>query len=217
MRINRFVDTTAPAEGSSQGGELQALEKKYSLDQAVSLFKKERNESALLRNACNLAESLLSSGKVGQNLGNLSSLNYDSKVAIVALDFNSRSRNLSTSSWNSFPYKGMWLLLNKAILSHGNLSSSLTVYRGIGTLINAAPNTAFCFRQIASTSSNGVVSLQFASGQGTLFILKIKRGLCIRALSQYPSEDEYILPAFDLFVVTKMETTDGCRKIYLQA
>lgn len=224
-RHDRFVQANLPSGSQGPSPDLRRLEHQNTHDEALDFFKKEIKTSTKLRKACNEAEHLLNCGTVGKSLGYLSHLDHHSKVAIVAyslqspniyLDFNERSRNLSPETWEDFPYKGMWLLLNKAILTHGNLSQTVTVYRGIDQKINLS-HSEFCFRQITSTSKDAICAEDFKGEYGTVFILEISRGLYIKPLSLYGYEEEYLLPAFDLFVVKKVEDTPTCRKIYLRA
>lgn len=64
-RTNRFVCQAAPGGGGKDDlAQLGVLKTQWQKE-AVFLFKKERNESALLASACNMAESLLRSGQVG--------------------------------------------------------------------------------------------------------------------------------------------------------
>lgn len=228
-RINRFVSEEAPDQESADDFDQKSVVKQHTQKEAVLLFKKERKDSGLLARACNKAECILSSGKVGSESD--SALDHYSKVAIVVftlespniyMDFNSRSRMLSISSWESFPYKGMWLLLNKAIMSYERNYMQTTdrlrvktVYRGISTLVDLAPGCEFCFRQITSTSLSADVAYSFSNKGGTLFIIKLLIGLPIKDFSLYPVEEELIVSGFNRYIVTRVVDKHSCRKIYL--
>ena len=89
------------------------------------------------------------------------------------------------------------------------------VYRGVNVSFNAKVGETVRFGSYTSTSESTKVVQGFMKGGtgGTLFIITSKIGAPIKALSQYPEEEEVVIPPYETFKVTKIEQS----KIYLES
>ena len=190
----------------------------------------EKNTKVSLKQGWDKAKEFIGKGKVGGGkTGALARLSADTKIAITAFtldepnpniykEFNEQSRTLTDSNWKSFQYKSIWLMLNSAILEFGNRVSQ-TLFRGVRTLIEIKKGSVWCFGQIASTSKDKDMAVEFAtfgSSKGTVFIINTTRYLEIKDLSEFEDEEEYIIPAMDKFRVTSVTEQSRYREICLQ-
>ena len=96
-------------------------------------------------------------------------------------------------------------------------SRTRTVYRGVGMRFTAKVGETMRFGSYTSTTGSKEVADGFMEGNdGTQFIAKTKLGAPIKMLSLYPSEEEVLVPPYEVFKVTAIENTKPI-KIYLDS
>jgi len=137
--------------------------------------------------------------------------------------FNEETRQIkSFFEWENFPYRGMWLLLHKALANQKPLSRSMNVYRGVSISFGAEVGQIVSFKQYTSTSSNVNVPYRFIRAsrkemsECTLFDIEIEVGLEMEDFFGY-GEEEILLPPYDALQVTEIEEDrNGLRIIRLK-
>ena len=93
-----------------------------------------------------------------------------------------------------------------------------TVYRGVSLQFNANVGQRIRFGSYTSTTTSKAVATRFMSGAsgGTIFIANTKLGVPIKMLSLYPSEEEVLVPPYEIFKVTAIVKNDLIN-IYLES
>ncbi|XP_032298179.1 erythroblast NAD(P)(+)--arginine ADP-ribosyltransferase-like [Coturnix japonica] len=125
--------------------------------------------------------------------------------------FNAATRRDGTSRQHylrSFPFKTLHFLLTRALqtLRESQPQRCHHVYRGVSdTRFTAQPGTVVRFGQFTSTSFLKNISESF--GQDTFFSLVTCHGVPIKEFSNFPSEDEVLIPPFEQFMVTNFTST----------
>uniref|UniRef100_A0A8C3SI70 NAD(P)(+)--arginine ADP-ribosyltransferase n=1 Tax=Chelydra serpentina TaxID=8475 RepID=A0A8C3SI70_CHESE len=121
-------------------------------------------------------------------------------------DFNTATRTGWTGhlAYASYPFKALHFLLTQAPREiWGIKPSCATVYRG--THMKFSINKLFRFGQFTSTSKSSKAAAKF--GRKTFFVLVSCTGYVLRGLSQFPGEQEVLVPPSEMFQVTKKKHT----------
>ncbi|XP_031466340.1 NAD(P)(+)--arginine ADP-ribosyltransferase 2-like [Phasianus colchicus] len=116
-----------------------------------------------------------------------------------------------------FHFKTLHFLLTQALRSlRGFKPYCYHVYRGVGSIrFTAQRGTAVRFGQFTSASLRKEVALKF--GQVTFFVIKTCYGVPIKQFSFYPSEDEVLIPPYEVFEVTNFSIVNGRSQIHLRS
>ena len=133
--------------------------------------------------------------------------------------FNIDSRGVTNFFvWENFQYKGLWLLLHKAVASKAAIyDASFLVYRACMVEFAVEIGSKIMFQQFTSTTKNKKVAESFLKKKpGTMFILEVTVALAVESLSAYPSEDEFLVSPNDGFTVTDVKQNGATKEIYLK-
>lgn len=79
------------------------------------------------------------------------------------------------------------------------------VYRGMGFKCTAKVGQQIRFGSFTSTTGNLEVANGFRTEDGTMFHIKTRLGACIKDISEYPDEDEVLIPPFEKFKVDSID------------
>lgn len=194
-------------------------------DEAINLLNKEKNSNDGLQEVWKMAEDTLDLKK---NFKHLNPLSSETKLALRAYtidkpfykEFNSKTRTLITfSDWENFSYKGVFLLLFKAISSPVGRCTPTVLYRGIDIKTNINVGEDIRFQQFTSTTSNRSKATDgFICNEGTLFIFSnVTQALGINCLSAFEDEEEFLILPSDLFSVERKEINEKVLEIYLES
>ena len=93
-----------------------------------------------------------------------------------------------------------------------------TVYRGTGIQFSASVGQRIRFGSYTSTTMSKSVADRFMSGtsSGTMFIAITKLGVPIKMLSQFPNEEEVLVPPYEIFHVSSIVKSNPV-EIYLES
>ncbi|NXR43356.1 NARE ribosyltransferase, partial [Zosterops hypoxanthus] len=132
----------------------------------------------------------------------------------VHRDFNAAVRVAGRSPQQyrkNFHYKTLHFLLTQALrtLRDAQNVQCHNVFRGVRDVhFKAWPGQRVRFGQFASTSLSRDIALQF--GTATIFQVHTCHGVDIQQFSNYPWEEEVLIPPFETFEVTQV-VRDGWR------
>lgn len=129
-------------------------------------------------------------------------------------DFNDAVREFKKNPDN-FHYRAFHYYLTRALqlLSNQNCYS---VYRGTKDRFHYSGKGSVRFGQFASSSLNKEVALKnFSGATGTLYTIKTCLGVYIKAFSYYPSEEEVLIPAYEVY--HKVSVTQSGKEIFLDS
>ncbi|NWU88247.1 NARE ribosyltransferase, partial [Onychorhynchus coronatus] len=123
-----------------------------------------------------------------------------------------RTAGRSLAQLHKFPFKVMHFLLTEAL---GDLRAAwpqgicLHVFRGVqGIRFTAKPGDIVHFGQFTSASLNKEVAKRF--GTDTFFKVLTCHGAIIQDFSEYPEEEEVLIPPFETFWVARV-TRQGAK------
>ncbi|XP_048476760.1 GPI-linked NAD(P)(+)--arginine ADP-ribosyltransferase 1-like [Rhincodon typus] len=118
---------------------------------------------------------------------------------------------------NNFKYKSYHYLLATALEELRSKSPTETkrVYRGIKHLAEGTEGSQMRFGIFASSSLDENVARKFinpSTKTNTIFNIRTQYGVRIQKYSCFPSEDEVLIPPYELFIVGKItsETYGNC-------
>lgn len=116
-----------------------------------------------------------------------------------------------------YHFKTLHFLLTQALFTlRASQPRCYYVYRGVrGIRFMTQRGKSVRFGQFTSTSLRKDVAVNF--GQDTFFVVKTCYGVPIKQFSFYPSEDEVLIPPFEVFEVTNFCTGNGRIQIYLRS
>lgn len=129
-------------------------------------------------------------------------------------DFNDAVKKFKKNPGN-FHYRAFHYYLTRALqlLSNQNCYS---VYRGTKDRFHYSEKGSVRFGQFASSSLNKEVALKnFSGATGTLYTIKTCLGVYIKAFSYYPSEEEVLIPAYEVY--HKVSVTQSGKEIFLDS
>ncbi|XP_068534497.1 uncharacterized protein [Anas acuta] len=118
----------------------------------------------------------------------------------------------------SFPFKTLHFLLTEAVhaLQKTQSPKCNSVYRGIKDIrFTAQLQQTVRFGQFTSTSRQKMVAESF--GQDTFFIVYTCYGVPIKHFSFFPTEDEVLIPPYEVFRVTKFTRDRRGNVIHLRS
>ncbi|NWI55316.1 NRT2 ribosyltransferase, partial [Calyptomena viridis] len=159
-----------------------------------------------------------------------SQLRPEQAIALIAYsmeeglyrEFNKAVRGAGSSRreyLRNFPFKVLHFLLTEALDDLRKAKSHprcLDVYRGIdGIRFITQPGQTIRFGQFASTSLLKNVSEYY--GTDTLFEVNTCHGANIRNFSNYPEEEEVLIPPFETFKVTSVTSQGDKKQIQLRS
>ena len=130
--------------------------------------------------------------------------------------FNSDTRKGFKGDGNDFPILSYLLgeACKKILAATPKENRTKTVYRGVNVQFSAEAGQIVRFGSYTSTTANVAVAEEFQkTASGTLFVIVTKIGAPIKMLSQFPEEDEVLLPPCEAFSVDRVEESPS--KIYL--
>lgn len=118
---------------------------------------------------------------------------------------------------HSYHFKTLHFFLTQALFAlRASQPRCYYVYRGVrGIHFMAQRGMTVRFGQFTSTSLKQKATERF--GQDTLFVVKTCYGVPIKQFSFYPSEDEVLIPPFEVFEVTNFRTVNGRIQISLRS
>ncbi|XP_043923931.1 T-cell ecto-ADP-ribosyltransferase 1-like [Protopterus annectens] len=104
---------------------------------------------------------------------------------------------------NSFHFKYLHFYLTKALQSLRNKSSNkcFTVYRGVNYTFGSVKENVR-FGNFASSSLNKTIAVNFSEGKG-MFYVQTCHGVQIANFSDFPHEEEVLIPPYEVFRATK--------------
>lgn len=129
-------------------------------------------------------------------------------------DFNDAVREFKKNPGN-FHYRAFHYYLTRALqlLSNQNCYS---VYRGTKDRFHYSEKGSVRFGQFASSSLNKEVALKnFSGATGTLYTIKTCLGVYIKEFSYYPSEEEVLIPPYEVY--HKVKVTQSGKEIFLDS
>lgn len=118
----------------------------------------------------------------------------------------------------SFRFKVLHFLLTEALKDLRSTWSQprcLHVYRGVTVCFVTSLGQIVCFGQFASTSLLKNISLSY--GTSTVFEVETCYGADIRHFSDYPEEEEVLIPPFETFKVTNVTHEGNETYIHLRS
>ena len=118
----------------------------------------------------------------------------------------------------SFPFKTLHFLLSRALhtLRESQPQQCYNVYRGVkGTRFTAQQGQVVRFGQFTSTSLKEKVAEGF--GIDTFFFVNTCYGVPIMEFSDYPDENEVLIPPCEQFEVTTVTYKNGRSEIHLHS
>ncbi|XP_068920770.1 ecto-ADP-ribosyltransferase 5-like isoform X2 [Petaurus breviceps papuanus] len=131
--------------------------------------------------------------------------------------FNDKVRTCCSSTedyMKSFHFKAFHFYLTRAIQLLGG--KCIPVYRGITRKIYPDRTREMRFGQFASSSKNIKVARDYAKGSGTLYIFTACTGASIQHLSYNKSEEEVLIPPYQVFRVSAFESNvSGLSTVHL--
>ncbi len=122
--------------------------------------------------------------------------------------FNNDTRQGYTGDGHDFPIISHLLRegCRKILATQRQDSSLRVVYRGVGLKFSSKVGETIRFGSFTSTTGKLSVSEAFQEGDdGTLFVIKTKIGASISMLSEFPNEDEVLIPPYEIFRIEKIE------------
>ncbi|NXP15213.1 NRT2 ribosyltransferase, partial [Thinocorus orbignyianus] len=165
-------------------------------------------------------------GKKGLPVPSLTGMKTEHAVAIMAytLDtplystFNAAVREAGKSRQeyrNKFQFKVLHFLLTQALTILRNAQPfCYDVYRGIrGIHFTAQQNDPVRFGQFTSSSLNSTVAKRF--GQDTFFMVHTCYGVPVANFSDFPTEEEVLIPPYEKFQVTNITKSQNKTDIKL--
>ncbi|XP_048806950.1 NAD(P)(+)--arginine ADP-ribosyltransferase 1-like [Lagopus muta] len=167
--------------------------------------------------------------KICQNPNDCPKLKMDLAIAVVAYSaadgmcekFNADTRQGGLSHQHymqSYHFKTLHFLLTQALQalrkSNPKPDKCYNVYRGVqGIRFTAEKGKAVRFGQFTSASLDKNAAKEF--GKDTFFEIQTCHGVSINPLSFFPSEEEVLIPPFEVFEVTKFSIVKGRNEIKL--
>ncbi|NXP96289.1 NRT2 ribosyltransferase, partial [Passerina amoena] len=136
-------------------------------------------------------------------------------------EFNAAVRTAGNSSQeyrNNFHFKTLHFLLTQALVTLRVTQGPQChdVYRGVrGVRFKAEPGDIVRFGQFASASQSQTASQQF--GMDTVFQVHTCHGAGIQEFSNYPDENEVLIPPFETFEVIKVSQEGERVRIQLRS
>ncbi|XP_075784878.1 ecto-ADP-ribosyltransferase 5-like [Pelodiscus sinensis] len=113
-------------------------------------------------------------------------------------------------SYARYPFKALHFLLSQAPRAIWGIQPSCsTVYRG--TKIDFSVGRVFRFGHFTSTSRSEAAAANF--GQRTFFQLVTCTGYALRGLSHIPSEQEVLVPPYELFRLQKIKRNGAAKTV----
>ncbi|XP_027630319.1 T-cell ecto-ADP-ribosyltransferase 2-like [Tupaia chinensis] len=116
----------------------------------------------------------------------------------IATDFNKAVREFKNSKHFQFYAFHYYLTRALQLLSTGKC---YTVYRGSQNRFDYSGKGNVRFGQFTSTSLDKKIatSQNFLSGSGTLFVINTCLGIYIKDFSNYPNEEEVLIPGYEVY------------------
>lgn len=144
-------------------------------------------------------------------------------IALVAYtgniyrSFNNAIRNFKINPGN-FHYKAFHYYLTRALQLLSNQDCRL-VYRGSKTKFHYPGTGSVRFGHFASSSLTKTVALSglFFSAHGTLFIIKTCLGVYIKEFSYFSSEEEVLIPGYEVYHRVTTQNAEGYNQISLDS
>ena len=133
--------------------------------------------------------------------------------------FNNDTRKGYTGDGMDFPIMSHLLRegCRKILGSVSTGSRTKIVYRGVGIQFHGHVGQEIRFGSYTSTTGSKSVADEFMkSVDGTMFVLKTKLGAPISILSEYPDEEEVLVPPYEVFKITAIVKTSPM-KIHLDS
>ncbi|XDV52190.1 hypothetical protein PO909_020941 [Leuciscus waleckii] len=117
----------------------------------------------------------------------------------------------------NFKWYSLHFLLTKALqMLKKKQTKNYTVYRGTKSKFKGKEGMTFRFGSFASFSRSRNVARGFANkGRGTCFELKDYKGAHVATYSEYPGEEEVLIPPYEKFKVTDVKTNDWCKTVFV--
>nr|P55806.1 RecName: Full=NAD(P)(+)--arginine ADP-ribosyltransferase 1; AltName: Full=Mono(ADP-ribosyl)transferase 1; Short=AT1; Flags: Precursor [Gallus gallus]BAA06664.1 ADP-ribosyltransferase [Gallus gallus] len=118
---------------------------------------------------------------------------------------------------HSYHFKTLHFFLTQALFAlRASQPRCYYVYRGVrGIRFMTQRGKSVRFGQFTSTSLRKEATVNF--GQDTLFVVKTCYGVPIKQFSFFPSEDEVLIPPFEVFEVINFSNDRGSVKIQLHS
>ncbi|XP_026158976.1 ecto-ADP-ribosyltransferase 5-like [Mastacembelus armatus] len=143
--------------------------------------------------------------------------NYTSNT--IYKKFNDAVRNDGKNYPSSFQFNTLHFLLTSAIQILNNNNTCYTAYRRTKDRFEGHVNNVIRFGSFASSSLN---TTQGLFGHETCFEIKTCSGAYLKPYSCIPSEEEVLIPPYEIFKITKkvmgknkIEGLHDCKRVYI--